>query len=501
MAASPNAGLVDDSGTPSASAIDSGGTGVAAGARRTGALTEIDLHCVAEMGLFDDSVRGHARACSVGPMTLSVAPDGDCHSPYHVRILFGAVGGSELGAGSSVRLLGFTFNDIKQWGFIPDSGVIYLLLNRPLGNSLDLHGRWRTSKSAATSVDDFHAIVAKARPGSLCVNDPLRSLRVNTSNPVQDLPSCIAEAWQQICSEGSGDASPALAASVASATASTGGLRRSRRSSTRTRFGGSSAAASDVVHLVYTAPGSRHAQSRDTITIYSGDLDRLNEGEFLNDSLVDFWLKHYHVEPEQLTFSDLPLRERRDMYVFSSYFFTKLRDGAGVVDVDRWADKLPEFDLFAKKLLFVPINESLHWSLAIVVNPCSLAEGKPDARIMVLDSLCCHKPKKVVKLLRTYLFHEWRKREDKDKKAKASQASRCQGADGSDRDGDECERWNEHEFNRLLPLETVNNVSVLHWCFLFLCAALTSMLWLCPCFGFAHPPASFICTPPPVLAS
>ena len=156
-----------------------------------------------------------------------------------------------------------------------------------------------------------------------------------------------------------------------------------------------------------------------------------------------------------------------------------MRDGAGVVDVDRWADKLPEFDLFAKKLLFVPINESLHWSLAVVVNPCSLAEGKPDARIMVLDSLRCHKPKKVVKLLRTYLFHEWRKREDKDKKAKASQASRCQGAGGSDRDGDECERWNEHEFNRLLPLETVNNVSVLHWCFLFLCAALTSMLWLC----------------------
>ena len=492
MGVTPNPGFAPEADV---GALYSGGRGTASGARRTGALTQIRLLCVAEVGLFGDSEKGRARACSSGPMTLSVAPDGDCQSPYHVRICFGSAdggGAGDLGTGSEMRLLGFSFNDIKRWGVARDMGVIYFLLNRPfgddLGKSVDTCGRWQINVETVND-DGIYAMVAKAQPGALCDSlDALRSLRVNNTNgpSSHNLPSCIAKAWQQIHSKAISNASRAPNASTASITASTGGLRRSRRSSARKQSGGSSAAASDVVHLMYTARGSCHAQSRDTITIYSGDLDRLDEGEFLNDSLVDFWLKHYHVEPEQLDFSDLPLWQRRDMYIFSSYFFTKLRGGAGVAGVDRWADKLPGLDLFAKKLLFVPINESLHWSLAIVVNPCSLVTGRPDARIMVLDSLHCHKPTKVVKLLRKYLFHEWCKREKRER-TKVSDGRHCDSrkesaADDADEigeddksDGDKYGRWKQDDFNTLFRLAPANNVSVMHLYLSFLRMALTPL--------------------------
>ncbi|KAJ7625377.1 hypothetical protein DFH06DRAFT_1229348 [Mycena polygramma] len=114
----------------------------------------------------------------------------------------------------------------------------------------------------------------------------------------------------------------------------------------------------DEVILVYP-PGQTGA-----VNITNGDVTRLAPGEFLNDTLIEFGLK--------LWLQDL---ERKDpelvkqIHVFSSFFYKKLNKKnpmEGYESVRKWTSK---FDLFDKKYIIVPINENLHWYLAIIYHP------------------------------------------------------------------------------------------------------------------------------------
>jgi Ulp1 family protease len=51
---------------------------------------------------------------------------------------------------------------------------------------------------------------------------------------------------------------------------------------------------------------------------------------------------------------------------------TLASDGAKVVS--SWTAK-KKIDIFEKKLIFVPVNSDLHWSLCVVVNPGSIANN------------------------------------------------------------------------------------------------------------------------------
>ncbi|KDQ25882.1 hypothetical protein PLEOSDRAFT_1026840, partial [Pleurotus ostreatus PC15] len=55
------------------------------------------------------------------------------------------------------------------------------------------------------------------------------------------------------------------------------------------------------------------------VTIKNSDLDRLQPGEFLNDTLIEFglklWLKDLEESHPELA---------KDVYVFSSFFYKKL---------------------------------------------------------------------------------------------------------------------------------------------------------------------------------
>ncbi|KAJ6508506.1 hypothetical protein C8R45DRAFT_445354 [Mycena sanguinolenta] len=108
------------------------------------------------------------------------------------------------------------------------------------------------------------------------------------------------------------------------------------------------------------------------VNITNGDLSRLAPGEFLNDTLIEFglklWLHDLEKENPELV---------KQIHVFSSFFYKKLdnKDAKdkknkspekGYESVRKWTAK---FNLFDKKYIIVPINENLHWYLAIIYQP------------------------------------------------------------------------------------------------------------------------------------
>lgn len=123
----------------------------------------------------------------------------------------------------------------------------------------------------------------------------------------------------------------------------------------------------DEVMLVYPQSGTG------AVTINRGELARLEPGEFLNDSLIELGLK---IWLNNLRERDPNLVDQ--IHVFSSFFFKKLDGGRGkgceYDKVKKWTAK---FDLFSKKFIVIPINEHLHWYLAIICFPEFVLKAPP----------------------------------------------------------------------------------------------------------------------------
>ena len=98
------------------------------------------------------------------------------------------------------------------------------------------------------------------------------------------------------------------------------------------------------------------------ITVSRGDLKRLCPGVYFNDNLIDLRVKH-------LVFG-LPPSDQSRLHAFSCMFYTKLLEQGnkkkGHALVARWTKN---FDVFAKDFIFIPVNESAHWSLAVIAHP------------------------------------------------------------------------------------------------------------------------------------
>ncbi|XXH00330.1 hypothetical protein Hte_006674 [Hypoxylon texense] len=106
-----------------------------------------------------------------------------------------------------------------------------------------------------------------------------------------------------------------------------------------------------------------HGKSRATVD--KEDISRLDEGEFLNDNLITFYLRYlqYTLETKRPE-----LAER--IYFQNTYFYEKLKSpkaGGGINydSVKAWTSKV---DLFKKDFIIVPINEFTHWYVAIIYN-------------------------------------------------------------------------------------------------------------------------------------
>lgn len=98
-------------------------------------------------------------------------------------------------------------------------------------------------------------------------------------------------------------------------------------------------------------------------TINATDIERLDEGQFLNDEIISFYAKYLHKNLEARN-----EQVAKKVYVFSSFFWEKLRS-SGYDGVEKWTAKV---DMSSFDYIIVPINQSAHWYLAIICNPGGL---------------------------------------------------------------------------------------------------------------------------------
>ncbi|KAL0586246.1 hypothetical protein ABG067_004095 [Albugo candida] len=131
----------------------------------------------------------------------------------------------------------------------------------------------------------------------------------------------------------------------------------------------------------------------DILTISRGDMDRLEPGCYLNDIIIDYYLRRL-LRNQYATNAAL----QNAVFLLSTHFYAMLRAKtsstsskekySGYENVKTW-NNLNK--LFKSSLVFVPIHENLHWSLAIIVNPILAAlesnDDGPQTWIILLDPL------------------------------------------------------------------------------------------------------------------
>ncbi|KAK2544875.1 sentrin-specific protease 6 isoform X1 [Columba livia] len=121
--------------------------------------------------------------------------------------------------------------------------------------------------------------------------------------------------------------------------------------------------------IVYPPPPAKGG-----ISVTNEDLHCLNEGEFLNDVIIDFYLKY-------LVLEKLKKEDADRIHVFSSFFYKRLnqRERRNIPEtsnlsiqqkrhgrVKTWTRHV---DIFEKDFIFVPLNEAAHWFLAVICFP------------------------------------------------------------------------------------------------------------------------------------
>ncbi|XP_058255107.1 sentrin-specific protease 6 [Hemibagrus wyckioides] len=121
--------------------------------------------------------------------------------------------------------------------------------------------------------------------------------------------------------------------------------------------------------VIYPPPPAKGGFS-----ITEEDLNCLNMGEYLNDVIMDFYLKY-------LVCEKLQKEDANKYHVFSSFFYKSLTqtdlkedmDSTGLSIQERRHNRVKTWtrhlDLFKKDFIFVPINQFAHWYLAVICFP------------------------------------------------------------------------------------------------------------------------------------
>ncbi|XP_040379818.1 uncharacterized protein LOC102699959 [Oryza brachyantha] len=155
----------------------------------------------------------------------------------------------------------------------------------------------------------------------------------------------------------------------------------------------------------------------DAVSISKRDVELLLPETFVNDTIIDFYIKHLSTRIEPT--------EKHRYHFFNSFFFRKLADldkdqgrapegRAAFLRVRKWTRKI---NIFAKEFLFIPVNFNLHWSLIVICYPGEVETFKDGDTnisakipcILHMDSLKgSHSGLKDI--IQSYLWEEWKER-------------------------------------------------------------------------------------------
>ncbi|KAM3507632.1 hypothetical protein MY10362_001638 [Beauveria mimosiformis] len=119
--------------------------------------------------------------------------------------------------------------------------------------------------------------------------------------------------------------------------------------------------------LVYPASG------RNRTSVEKEDILKLDEGEFLNDNLINFYLRYLQTNIGR----DHPEFVNR-VHIMSTFFFEKLTSRKGGINYDGVKSWTSKVDLFSYDYVVVPVNENAHWYLAIICNTPKLLAPTED---------------------------------------------------------------------------------------------------------------------------
>lgn len=151
----------------------------------------------------------------------------------------------------------------------------------------------------------------------------------------------------------------------------------------------------------------------DAVTISGRDVELLQPGIFINDTLIDFYIKYLQ--------SKISESQRQACHFFNSFFFRKLADLDKFPDTEvvsreaflrvrKWTRRM---NIFEKDYIFIPVNYSYHWSLIVICNPgAAILEDDHQSKtpcILHMDSINGTHGN-LSKLIQSYLWEEWRER-------------------------------------------------------------------------------------------
>ncbi|ROT43093.1 cysteine proteinase [Sodiomyces alkalinus F11] len=133
----------------------------------------------------------------------------------------------------------------------------------------------------------------------------------------------------------------------------------------------------DKQPLIYPAKGRNPAQ------VAKDDMLRLEEGELLNDNLIVFYLRYLQTKLEK---ENKGLADR--IYFMNPWFYQKLTHGKGRnINYDAVKSWTAKVDLLSHDYIVVPINEHMHWYLAIICHPSKLVPSEEAQEAPTKDAM------------------------------------------------------------------------------------------------------------------
>ncbi|KAI9030977.1 hypothetical protein CLU79DRAFT_364209 [Phycomyces nitens] len=141
----------------------------------------------------------------------------------------------------------------------------------------------------------------------------------------------------------------------------------------------------DGKDMLFTYPPDRKEQGSQVL-VTRRDEEKLRRDTYLNDTLIDFfllWFSDVAAQDNQSTIKD-------DVHIFNCFFYPYLTEKAKRNDLQSLSKWGPRTDIFKKKYLVIPVNESNHWFLMIVFNVDQCLHHSHENRephIYVLDSM------------------------------------------------------------------------------------------------------------------